>query len=90
MTGRSSRPFKPRSFAGVVQDAEDVKFPEPSVKVHDPWLINPLALVGIMIGILILRLLKGGGVLMMGLHSHDPSRSSGLFNLWDARRGVLQ
>ena len=36
--------------------------------VVDPLLINPLPLIGIIIGIQILRPLKGGGLLIMGLH----------------------
>ena len=34
----------------------------------DPWLINPLPLIGCIIGFLIFRPLKGGGLLIMGLH----------------------
>ena len=34
----------------------------------DPGFINPFPLLGIIIGILILRPLEGGGVLIMGLH----------------------
>ena len=34
----------------------------------DPRLINPFPLIGIIIGILIFRPLKGGGLLIMGLH----------------------
>ena len=36
----------------------------------NPWLINPLPLIGIVMGILLLRPFKGGGLLIMGLH--DP------------------
>ena len=36
----------------------------------DPSLINPLPIIGIIIGILLLRPLKGGGSSLMGLHYH--------------------
>ena len=48
----------------------------------DPSLINPLPLQGIIRGILILRPLKGGGLLIMGLHEliHEGSfQDWGLF-----------
>ena len=34
----------------------------------DPYLMNPLPLIGIIIGIRILRPLEGGGLLITGLH----------------------
>ena len=43
----------------------------------DPGLINPLPSMGFILGILMLRLLKGGGLLIMSLHydAHDAVSS---------------
>ena len=56
----------PKSLAMSFNSCETVR--TVCLSNPDPWFINPLPLMGIIIGILIFRSLKGGGLLIMGLH----------------------
>ena len=47
----------------------------------DPRIINPLPLIRFRIGILIFRSLKGGGLLIMGLH-YSPRYYAPRFPPW--------
>ena len=68
---RGSWTSKPRAL-NANSEVPDKAEAYPNV---DPWLINPLHFIGIIIGILIFWPLKVGGLLIMGLHYTKPDLS---------------